>query len=142
MDKVLSDLVGILHREGCSCVILTNGKITIYHERGVKDLFRILKTERELLDGAYVADKVIGKGAAALVVLGKVREVYADVISRPALELLKSYSIPVSYAECVPNIINRAGTGVCPVETLCKDASSAEQCLPLIEDFLANISKQ
>lgn len=128
--------IELLHSEKCSCVIVSGSTVTICRERGVKDLFRILESEKHLLDGAFIADKVIGKGAAALMILGKAAGVYADVISLPALELLKSANIPVTYAKCVPNIINRAGTGLCPVETLCLPCSSADECLPLIEGFI------
>lgn len=135
-DMDIDGLKDILHEEGCSCVIYAQGQITLCHERGVKDLLRILKSEPGLLAGSVIADKVVGKGAAALMVLGGVNAVYADVISQPAFDLLASASIEVSYGECVDNIINRAGTGVCPVETLCKDCATAIECLPLIEQFV------
>lgn len=133
-------LARILHDNRCSCVIYNHGRVTLCQERGVKDLFNILKTDPALLNGAMIADKVIGKGAAALMILGCVKAVYADVISRPALELLSTVAVSVDYLECVPNIINRAGTGICPVETLCLDCRSAEECLPLIEKFISKMN--
>lgn len=132
----IENISRILHDEQCSCVIWKCGNITLCHDRGVRDLYRILTKDPEVLHGALVADKVIGKGAAALMILGGVVSIYADVISKPALELLNSVSIPVSYGVVVPNIINRAGTGVCPVETICSECESAAECLPLIENFL------
>ena len=129
-------IIDRLHAEKCSCVIAKGDSVTLCHEKGVSDLFRLLKTSQATLDGAFIADKVIGKGAAALMILGKVAEVYTDVISRPALELLESAGIPVSYGKCVPNIINRSGTGLCPVETLCLPCATAAECLPLIERFI------
>lgn len=75
--------------------------------------------EPQLLRGAFIADKVVGKGAAALMVLGGVEGLFADVVSRPALELLAGAGIAVEYTVVVPNIVNRAGTGTCPVEQLC-----------------------
>lgn len=88
----------------------------IFRERGVADLFRLLREEPQLLRGAFIADKVVGKGAAALMVLGGVEGLFADVVSRPALELLAGAGIAVEYTVVVPNIVNRAGTGTCPVE--------------------------
>ncbi|MCH5221879.1 MAG: DUF1893 domain-containing protein [Muribaculaceae bacterium] len=134
--------VETLHREGCSCVIAKDGAIKQYHNRGVKDLLYLLKNEPEALDGAFVADKVVGKGAAALMALGCVDSVYADVISSPALEMLGKAKVVVEYGECVPNIINRAGDGICPVENLCKDCIMPEECLPLIEQFVNEMSKK
>ncbi|MDE6559897.1 MAG: DUF1893 domain-containing protein [Muribaculaceae bacterium] len=135
----LSNLVELLHDNKCSCVIYNQGNVTLCHERGVKDLFRILKTDPDLLNNAMIADKVIGKGAAVLLMLGGVKTVYADVISRPALELLSTAAVSVDYGECVPNIINRAGTGICPVEKLCMDCKTAEECLPLIKGFISTL---
>lgn len=130
------DVVATLHREGCSCVILNRGEMTICRERGVADLYRILHANPALLRGAFVADKVIGKGAAALMIVGGVSRVYADVISLPALALFETTGIPVEYAELVPGIINRSGTGPCPVEALCRDCHSAVECIPEIAKFI------
>ena len=79
---------------------------------------------------------MVGKGAAALMAAGRVRKLFADVVSHAALELLNGAGIPVSYTVAVPHIINRAGDGICPVERLCAGARSAAECLPLIEGFL------
>ncbi|MDE6685296.1 MAG: DUF1893 domain-containing protein, partial [Duncaniella sp.] len=66
-------------------------------------------------------------------------EVYADVISHPATELLAKSGVSVTYGKCVDYIINRAGTGMCPVETLCRECATAEECLPLIERFVTEM---
>lgn len=70
-------------------------------------------------------------------VLGGVRAVHAGVVSTPALGLFAAAHIPVEYGLEVPHIINRTKTGWCPVETLCRDCRTAEECLPLIRGFLA-----
>lgn len=129
-------LIDLLHAEACSCVIRNGGTTRIFRQRGVRDLYRLLHEEPRLLDGAFVADKVVGKGAAALMLLGGVAELYADVISRPALELLAASSVRVTYTLEVPRIVNRTQTGLCPVESLCRDCTTAAEALPLIRDFL------
>lgn len=133
-------LIDRLHAERCSCVIRSGTQIRTFRERGVKDLYRLLTEEPELLRGAFVADKVVGKGAAALMILGGVAEVYADVASTAALELFAQYGVGVECALEVPQIINRARTGRCPVETLCLDCRTAEECLEPIRNFIQNNS--
>ena len=128
--------IELLHSARCSCVILKDGKPRLFRERGVKDLYRLLEEEPELLDGAFVADKVVGKGAAALMILGGVGELHADVISRPARLLLAASPVHVSYTLEVPYIVNRTRTGQCPVETLCRDCATAAEALPLIRNFI------
>lgn len=131
----MNQLTEILHR-GNHSLVIDNGTIHTYNGRGVSDLYHIYTTEPQILNGSTLADKVVGKGAAALMILGGIKAVYADVISIPALNLLNDAHIQVKYANVVPNIINRAGTGVCPVEQLCKDCHTAADCLPLISEFL------
>ena len=135
----LQELAARLHAEPCSCVIRQGAQVRIFRGRGIKDLYRILTEEPELLDGASVADKVVGKGAAALMILGGVRAVHADVASTGALQLFDAQNIPVSCTLEVPHIINRAGTGWCPVETLCRDCRTAEECLEPIRNFIRTV---
>ncbi len=123
-------------------LVSADGSGSTYSQKGVADLYFLLNHDPARLRGASVADKVIGKGAAALMALGGVKEVWAGVVSRPALELLEKAGIPVSYGKLTDGIINRAGTGPCPVESLCSAAETPEECLPLITEFLERIKKQ
>ena len=132
----INELIETLHKGNYSCVIYNHGAVIDCRERGVKDLLNILKTCPATLNGAMVADKVVGKGAAALMILGRVRQIHADVLSKPALNLLNSTDIIVSYGDLVENIINRSGTGICPIENLCKECQTAEECIPLINQFV------
>ena len=85
------EIINRLFAEQCSCIICNNHEIRLFHERGVKDIYRLLKEEPDFLNGSFIADKVIGKAAAALMILGGVKEVFAGVISRPALSLFQSH---------------------------------------------------
>ncbi len=136
---MLKQLRHILHTTNCSCVIANGDKIESFHQRGIKDLYDILRDNRPLLDGATIADKVIGKGAAALMIAGGVTMVYADVISEPAMELFKQYSIKVESDKKVANIINRRGDGICPVEERCTKCDTIEECLVKIEEFVKSM---
>lgn len=129
-------LIDLLISEQCSCVIRSGDTIRIFRQRGVLDLHTLLNREPELLRGAFVADKVVGKGAAALMILGGVKELFANVLSRPALELLQRHNIPTSYTTLTDHIINRSRTDWCPVERLCQHLQSPEACLSAITDFL------
>ncbi len=85
MDK----LIKLLHEGNYSCVIKGIRKSALLHSvRGITDLYDLLNTDPAFLRGAQIADKVIGKAAAVLMVLGRVQEVYTDIISEPALVLL------------------------------------------------------
>lgn len=131
-------LVDILLKGGYACVIGNKEQVRAFVKRGVADLYTLLHDEPDFLSGAQVADKVVGKGAASLMILGGVRRVYALVMSEPAFELLQSAGMEVACGEKVSYIRNRANTGCCPLESLCGEASTAAEALPLIERFLAS----
>ena len=82
---------------------------------------------------------IIGKGAAALMVLGGVERVYADVISTPALTLLQEAKIAVTFGQEVPRIENRTKTGLCPLESACVDLRDAAEIYPVIKQFMAQL---
>lgn len=131
-----SDAILWLHRLGCSCVVLYGNRLIVCRRRGIMDLLQLLENNPETLRGSFIADKVIGKGAAALMALGSVSGVYADVISRAALSLLEESGIAAEYATLTDNIINRSGTGICPVEALCSSLSTPAECLEPIRNFI------
>ena len=132
------ELIRILQDGNHSLVVAGDG-IRTFDGRGISDLYDLLTEHPGWLRGASVADKVVGKGAAALLILGGVRERFAGVVSTSALGLLKDSGIPVRFSQEVAHIVNRKGDGVCPVETLCKECTTAAQCLPLIREFVAKI---
>ena len=116
--------------------IENSGNIRTFDRRGITSLYELLSQEPSLLNGATVVDKVVGKGAAALMIRGGIKELYANVISEAALDLFRDSDVEVTYGEAVPCIMNRARTGLCPVETLCAECKSAEECLPRIKEFI------
>lgn len=131
----MKDLIELLHMDG-NTLVVANGEVCAFHGRGISDLYKLFRHDPGFLKGASVADKVVGKGAAALMVLGGVNELHADLISEPALALLQTGRIRVAYDEKVLQIQNRTKTGICPVEALCRNAATAGECLPLIEEFM------
>ena len=133
----IDDLIRVLHENKLSCVILTkDGSVMQYHRRGVIDLYELLRDAPETLAGATIADKVVGRGAAALMVLGKIKRLHTGVLSRLALELLQRAGIETTYDTLVDNIINRSGDDICPVEKLTSKAQTAQEALPLIKQFI------
>lgn len=138
----MKELINMLHAGGYSCVIANGDRIRTFTQRGVADLYDLLVQEPEFLHGASVADKVIGKAAASLMVLGGVREVYTRTISRPALQLLQEAGVMVTCDEIVDHIINRDRTGWCPLEQASRDLHSAKEIFPVIEKFIANLRKK
>ncbi|MFI3319002.1 MAG: DUF1893 domain-containing protein [Rikenellaceae bacterium] len=133
-------LVGLLDEGGYSCVIAQGDSVRCFSQRGVADLYALLRDEPQLLRGARVADKVVGLGAAALMLRGGVAVLYTHVISQGALTLLEDGGVEVGYGALVPHIINRAGTGRCPLESRLDGACTLEEMLVRIDKFINEIS--
>ncbi len=136
------DLIRLLHDGNYSCVVSKDGEIRTFTRRGVVDLLELYRSDPDFMRGAKVADKVIGKGAAAMLALGGVSEVWTDVISEPACELLEKCGVELSYDEKVPFIINRTRTGRCPLETVCDVSDNPEVLYPVICDFVKKMQEK
>lgn len=136
------EIIDRLHTGQYSCIVCNGNEIRYFSEKGVKDLYRLLREEPEFLSGAFVADKVIGKAAAALMILAGVKKVFAHVVSLPGFKLLEQAHIPVEYTKIVPHIINRTQTAWCPLEKKCAPASTPQACLVQIEDFITMLKNK
>lgn len=109
-----------LKQSGAACVAANRDSVLSESLLpGIKPLIAWLETEPENLEGSSVADKVVGKAAALLLIYGRVGEVYAEIISESAAEYLQEHRIPFDFGRKVPYILNRDGTGMCPMEQRC-----------------------
>lgn len=125
-----------------SCAIIRDDEMFFYHKKGIADLYQVFHETPQILEGAEVLDRIVGKGAATLMVAGKIARLQTPVISEPAFKLLQNAGIEVEYTEKVPYIINRRGDGMCPLEQRCKDTDNISQLLSIIDGFIADMRKK
>ena len=116
MGADLEKAVTLLSNEAYTCVLCRGETIYTATARGVKPLLEFLETDTDV-HGFSAADRVVGNAAAFLYVLLGVREVYAHVISRAAADTLTAHGIAARYDVLAEYIVNRAGTGHCPMES-------------------------
>lgn len=139
MDKTLIDL--IKYRRAVGLARSQDGETIVFSQHGVADLIDLLSSRPQFLRQASVADTVVGRGAALLMVKGGVAEVYAQIISNGALLVLRHAGISIEYGETTPYIRNRRGDGQCPVEKITSGTDNADEAFELIKTFL-NSKKQ
>ena len=140
MDKERFEELVVELREGRSNCIIVKGEDTLrFSLPGVKTLMTLLKEDPELLKDSVVFDKVVGKGAAALMIIGEVKEIYAELISEHAITLLNSTDIKFSYGEKVPFIENKTKTGFCPIEMLSIPCNNPKEIHEKILGFLSTM---
>lgn len=116
---------------GYTCVLSRGENFYASSERGVKPLVELLKSGADFKDYC-AADKVVGKATAFLYVLLRVKALYACVISKPALKVLKEYGVIVEYDNLVENIINRRGDGICPFEDAVAEVDNPKEAYVVV----------
>ncbi len=135
-----AELLAQLDSINCSCLVRNNGVTTQYSQQGVRDLYELVTERPEVLKGAHVADKIIGKGAAVLMVNGKIKRATTHVITTPALKMLRDAGIKVSYETEIPFVENRKKTGQCPLDERLKDIDDAESAMPIVDQFIIDLN--
>jgi len=83
---------------------------------GIRDLLRVADDLGPKLAGAALADKVVGKAVAMIAWHAGIAEIYAGLLSELAIDGLQRAGIPYECERSVPMILNRDGTGMCPLE--------------------------
>ena len=124
-----------------TCVLCRDGLVYTDTRRGIRPLLELLARGTDL-HGFAVADKVVGKAAALLYCLMGVRQVYAPVISSPAVSVLQAHGILLQYDTVVPAIRNRTQTGLCPMETAVWDLTDPKEALPAVREALAALQNK
>lgn len=140
-QAIMEKLKTTLKEGNYSCVVYNNGVTTTYTRSGVADLYDLVKNHPSVLKGSMMVDKIVGKGAASLMILGGVTKMHTRIISGSAVELLEAAGVEVSYEEVVDHIINRSKTDWCPLEKRVKDCKTAQEALPIIEGFIKDLKE-
>ena len=118
----LEEIKEILEEKQASLVVYyKNGEIKEYFQDRIKDIIDILHKDKNALEGAIIADKVIGKVAASVLTVSGVKEIYAKVMSKYAIPVLEENNIEYEYEKLVDYIINNDKTGMCPMENKYKE---------------------
>lgn len=130
----------LLEDSDYTCVICSDNETLTNTKRGVAPLLDWLDDGKKLCEYS-AADKVVGNGAAFLYVLLDVKELYAGVISKSALDTLTKYNISVTYGILTEAIRNRDNTGFCPIESAVSGISSPDAALKAIRNRLNEMKK-
>jgi hypothetical protein len=139
-DLAMNDLViatNQLYRKELTLVIVKNAGVvfeTASHR--ISGLLGAIEQLGDGLEGASVADRVVGKAIALLCVYAGIREVYAEVLSRKAKTVFEENGIPCEWRRLVDNILGSNGTGVCPFEKAAEGISDPEQAYTAFKELL------
>lgn len=137
----MEQTVNILHNGGYTIVVQKKEQQFTSTKRGIAPILELINNDVNFLKDAIVADKVIGKAAALLLIYGKVKYIHADVISELAIEVLNQYNISFTYDQKVPYIINRTKTDMCPMERCVLGINEPEHAFISLKEAVAKLTK-
>lgn len=121
-----------LKADKCTCILTLGTVMFKSKEKGVQPLLDWMNSGNNYM-GYMIADKVVGRAAAFIDIAMGIREVYAEVISEPAKELLERNHIEVTADTVVPDILNSDKSDRCPLEKAVDGIENAGDALMPIE---------
>ena len=138
----LERAIKILEEEkNLTLVLVLNEDIYKSSEKGIKPLLNLLNSEKKYLDYS-AADKIVGKAAAMLYKLLGVKEIYGEVMSNSAINFLEQNNINFKYKINTKEIINRKGTGMCPMEQTVLNIENPIEAKKALENKLKELINQ
>ena len=127
LDKAISQL------KNHSIVLIANNEMIISNQKGIIPLLELINNNKKLNDFS-VADKVVGKAAAILIIKANIKNVYAKTLSISAKNLFEEKNINVKYASLVDFIKNKDNTDICPMEKVIANIDDIEEGYKILKE--------
>lgn len=141
--SALAEAKSLIQSGKSTCIVMRGGVITNETSgRGVKPILYFWENEPEILAGAAVADKIIGKAAAMLLILAGVRYVYGELMSVAGRDYLQNNGVSFEYGRCIEVISNREGNGICPLEKSVMDIDNPHDAYRALKTTISQLMKQ
>ncbi|WP_295885007.1 DUF1893 domain-containing protein [uncultured Anaerococcus sp.] len=118
-----------------SIVVVKEDKVVYKSDKnGLLPIIDIYDSDKSILNGAAVADKVIGRAAALILIKANISELYTELISENAISILDDTNIKYQYNKKVKEIRNRDNTDMCPMEKLSLSTDDADQLIAKVKE--------
>ena len=140
MENRLEQAKAALAGEITFAAVLSDGILITSEKKGIAPMMALLEEDKDILKGAYVADRVIGRAAALLMEKAGVAAAFGELVSSHALKAFGKSGIPFTYGKEADYIINRTKTGMCPMEQTVLDIEDAEEAYEALRKKLAELS--
>jgi hypothetical protein len=129
-----------LYEENLTLAIVKNGEL-LYSTKShrISGFLDAIDKCGDNLQGASLADRVVGKAIALLCVYAKIKEAYAAVLSRKAQTIFKQHKIAIHWNELVENVLDETKTGMCPFEKAAAEISDPEKAYKTLKGLRENL---
>ena len=131
-----------LKKKNLTLAIAKNGKIIFQsNSHGVVSLFEAIEQLGSNLEGAAVADRIVGKAVALLCVYSRVNAVFASTLSLEGKNTLKRNGIKYQYEALVPKILDRTRKDICPFERLSLNLENPTEAYFKLKEFAEKLRR-
>lgn len=120
-----------MNENNYSLVLAYKDKVFTSHDKGVKSLLNIYDLGLDFSEYS-AADKVVGSAAAFIYLLLNIKNIYAKVISKKALSLLKNTGAEIEYETLTDKIQNRKKNDLCPMEKALQNTKDKDEAYKII----------
>ena len=126
-------------KSGQYTLIIGKGEDIIKSElTGIRPLINLLDEKKDC-KGYSAADKIVGRAAAFLYILLDIKNLFGEVMSKGAVELLTKAGINYEYKTLTEYIENRKKDGMCPMDEACKNVDNAKDAYEAIKQKLKSL---
>ena len=108
---------------------------------GIRPLMNLIDTKKVYKDYS-AADKIVGRAAAFLYSLLHIKNLYGEVMSKGAIEILKNAGIYYEYKTLTDFIENRTKTGICPMDEAVKNIDNPFDACEAIRNKMKFLQSQ
>lgn len=137
----MTDLVQarrLLEAENLAFALVRHGSVIANGSKnGVDELLAAVDELGAHARGASLADKVVGKAVALIVVYAGICAVDTPLASQAAAQVLKSRQIALHATSVVSQILNRRGDAPCPLEQLTQPFDEPSAAIAKLREFIA-----
>lgn len=132
-----------LNTSGMSLMIYNHGKLIFQSaEKGIKPHLDASRELGEKLHGTIIADKIVGRAAAFLIVHARAVEVHAAVLSKPGMEVLNRYAVPYVIGALVDHVLTEDGRIYCPFESMVQGIDNVDEAYEAIINKMKSMTSQ
>lgn len=132
----------VLFEKNANLVVVRDGEILFLgRSNGLGDLAEIVLRNPGILKSSSIADRIVGKAAAVIYSVNRVKAAYACLLSKHGLEVLEKNGVEVHYERLAQHIEGRDG-GICPFERLILEIGEERTAYRLLLEKLREILRR
>jgi len=136
MNRYLDEL----ERTGNSLMIYKGGHLIFQSSsKGISPHLEALESLGQALHGSVMADKIVGRAAALLIVHSGAAEAHAALVSTPGRQVLEQHGLAFTYAKETPHIKMENGRIYCPFEAMVQGISDPAEAYRAIAEKMRTL---